>query len=162
MIQAINSIPGLRILGKPTMSVMAFDSPDFDIYLLGDEMDKRGWSLERQQMPPALHLVITPAHEAACDAIVKDLRAAAATLRKQKLRNGLNALQVRIAATLISILPSALVKKISARVSRTAEGDDEKAPGGTAVMYGMIGTMPDRANVNEFIADFLDQQTRVQ
>ena len=34
-----------------------------DVYELGDAMDARGWKLDRQMNPPALHVMVTPAHQ---------------------------------------------------------------------------------------------------
>jgi len=53
----------------------------FDIYALGDAMDARGWHLDRQQMPPALHAMITPAHAPHVAEFLTDLRAATEEVR---------------------------------------------------------------------------------
>jgi hypothetical protein len=44
------------------------------VYELGDALEVRGWKLDRQQNPPALHCMITPAHEAIADTLLADLR----------------------------------------------------------------------------------------
>lgn len=62
LIDGINNIPGLYILGRPDMSVFAFTSDKVDIFALGDIMDKKGWRLDRQQNPNSLHLMVTPVH----------------------------------------------------------------------------------------------------
>ncbi|MHB8919036.1 MAG: pyridoxal phosphate-dependent decarboxylase family protein, partial [Desulfocucumaceae bacterium] len=74
LMEGVNSIPGLYLLGQPDMSVFAFSSDTIDIYALGDAMDARGWHLDRQQKPPCLHLMVTPAHEKAADQFLSDLR----------------------------------------------------------------------------------------
>jgi glutamate/tyrosine decarboxylase-like PLP-dependent enzyme len=53
---------GLRILGEPDMSLFAFVSDELDIYALCDAMDERGWKLDRQQLPPSAHLMVSPGH----------------------------------------------------------------------------------------------------
>lgn len=78
--EGIAAIPGLRLLGKPSLSVFAFSSDTLDIYALGDAMEARGWKLDRQMMPPALHLMVTPAHAAVVEPFLADLRACAARL----------------------------------------------------------------------------------
>ena len=78
LMDGIRSIPGLRILGRPVMSVFAFTSDDFNIYALGEAMESRGWDLHRQQLPPSLHMVVTPAHERIVEPFLEDLRNAAA------------------------------------------------------------------------------------
>jgi glutamate/tyrosine decarboxylase-like PLP-dependent enzyme len=72
--EGIASISGLRIWGDPAMSVMAFGSDEFDIMAVGDVMDDRGWCLDRQTDPDALHLMVSPAHAKVVDALLEDLR----------------------------------------------------------------------------------------
>jgi sphinganine-1-phosphate aldolase len=81
MLDGIRAVPGLRILGQPVATIFAFTSEGFDVYALGDAMDARGWHLDRQQSPPALHAMITPAHAPHVDAFLADLRAAAEEVR---------------------------------------------------------------------------------
>lgn len=115
LIAGIRAIPGLRVLGAPQAGVFAFTSDSHNVYELGDAMEARGWKLDRQQKPPALHCMITPAHERVADVLLADLRDCA---------------------------------------SKLAAG--EPAPEGSAAMYGMIGTLPDRKEVDGFLLDFLD------
>ncbi len=72
----IRSIPGLRVWGEPVMSVMAFGSEELDIMALGDVMDDRGWCLDRQNGPDALHIMVSPEHARVADAFLGDLSAA--------------------------------------------------------------------------------------
>jgi sphinganine-1-phosphate aldolase len=67
---------GLQVIGEPVASVFAFGSPteDIDIMAVGDLMDDRGWGLDRQHGPDALHLMVSPAHERIVDEFLKDLR----------------------------------------------------------------------------------------
>lgn len=80
--EGIKTIPGLYVLGEPDMSVFAFGSDSLDVYALGDEMDVRGWYLDRQQLPPSLHLMITPAHAGIVDRFLTDLAEAVNGLRQ--------------------------------------------------------------------------------
>src|SRR3990172_12792383 len=83
LIGGINSILGLRVLGKPDMSVFAFASDTLDIYAVGDEMDARGWHPDRQQKPPSLHLMVTPAHKEIVQPFLTDLEKAAAGVSRE-------------------------------------------------------------------------------
>jgi sphinganine-1-phosphate aldolase len=74
----IEAIPELRVWGDPVMSVMAFGSDSIDIAAVGDVMDDRGWHLDRQTGPDALHLMVSPAHAGVADAFLADLREAVA------------------------------------------------------------------------------------
>jgi len=74
LINGIKSIDGMRIFGEPDMSVFAFDSEKVNIYALGDELQKKGYFLDRQQLPPALHLIVTANHQKYADEFLKDLK----------------------------------------------------------------------------------------
>jgi sphinganine-1-phosphate aldolase len=76
LIDGVNAIPGLEVRGKPDMSVFAFGSDSVDVYAVGDAMDERGWALDRLQMPPNLHMIVTPAHEPIIGPFLADLEAA--------------------------------------------------------------------------------------
>jgi len=117
LIDGINSIPGLYMLGQPDMSVFAFTSDKIDIYMLGDAMDARGWRLDRQQRPACLHMMVTPAHEKVADNFLSDLRECVLALK----------------------------------------GDCSPAPNGSAAMYGMMGTLPDRGLVEELVLNYMDE-----
>ena len=75
LLHGVAATPGLRVLGRPDLSVFAFASDAVDVYVLGEAMEKRGWKLDRQQRPPCLHLMVTPAHAAVVDDFLVDLRA---------------------------------------------------------------------------------------
>ncbi len=83
LIEGIQSIPGLKIVGKPDMSVFAYASEDpaLNIYVVGDIMEKKGWHVDRLQKPEALHAMVTPGHAAVAEQFIKDLRDAAVQAR---------------------------------------------------------------------------------
>ena len=55
------------------MTLFAFGADarasDLDIFAVGDAMDARGWCLDRQTDPDALHLMISPEHERIVDGV---------------------------------------------------------------------------------------------
>jgi sphinganine-1-phosphate aldolase len=75
----IEATPGLHIWGNPDASLLAFGSNDLDIMAVGDIMDDRGWHLDRQRNPAALHMMVTPNHATIVDQFLADLRDAAAS-----------------------------------------------------------------------------------
>jgi sphinganine-1-phosphate aldolase len=46
-------------------------------------MDAGGWHLDRLQRPPGLHMMITPAHAPLVEQILRDLREATETIRRE-------------------------------------------------------------------------------
>jgi glutamate/tyrosine decarboxylase-like PLP-dependent enzyme len=79
--EGIARTPGLRLLGRPAMSVFAFTSDEVDIFVVADQMESCGWHVDRQQGPSAIHLMITPAHEPVVGRYVADLERAVAYAR---------------------------------------------------------------------------------
>jgi glutamate/tyrosine decarboxylase-like PLP-dependent enzyme len=58
MQQAVLSHPSLRIMGQPSF-LFSFTSDDYDIYHVNDFLRTRGWRLNGQQYPNALHMAVT-------------------------------------------------------------------------------------------------------
>uniref|UniRef100_A0A915BA25 sphinganine-1-phosphate aldolase n=1 Tax=Parascaris univalens TaxID=6257 RepID=A0A915BA25_PARUN len=50
---------GLKLLGLPAVSVVAFQSENLNVYAIGDRMSKRGWHLNALQNPPGMHICVT-------------------------------------------------------------------------------------------------------
>jgi len=76
LIQGIESIEGLEIVGKPDMSLVAYRSTSkkIGIYAVGDQMEKRGWHIDRQQKPECLHAMVTPLHQEVMAQYLDDLK----------------------------------------------------------------------------------------
>ncbi|EDQ91203.1 uncharacterized protein MONBRDRAFT_14889 [Monosiga brevicollis MX1] len=74
--RAVGEIEGIKILGTPHMTGISIvsASPQINVLILGDMMEKRGWKLEMQQNPSSLHLSIMPHHVARVQDLVADLR----------------------------------------------------------------------------------------
>jgi hypothetical protein len=69
----------LRIIGNPSFC-FSFTSDVFDIYHVNDEMRTRGWRLNGQQYPNALHMAVTgpQTQSGVVEAWAEDLPAAVA------------------------------------------------------------------------------------
>lgn len=80
----IEAIDGLQMIGDPPATVQAFGSDRYDIMAIGDVMDDRGWHLDRQKDPDALHMMVSPEHERIVDAFLADLRDAVADHGKSR------------------------------------------------------------------------------
>jgi glutamate/tyrosine decarboxylase-like PLP-dependent enzyme len=79
----IRATPGLKVLGDPDVSLFAVGSDEFDIYVLSEALGARGWYPDRQQLPPSLHFMVTPAHAAIVDEFLGTLREAVAGVREK-------------------------------------------------------------------------------
>ncbi|MEZ5217140.1 MAG: aminotransferase class V-fold PLP-dependent enzyme [Ilumatobacteraceae bacterium] len=58
MQDAVRSHPELRLLGTPSF-LFAFTSDVFDVYHVNDALRARGWRMNGQQYPNALHMCVT-------------------------------------------------------------------------------------------------------
>jgi len=76
--RGIEAIEGLGIVGEPDMSVFAFASDRASAANIVERMAARGWRLNRQANPPAIHMIITPRHAAVVAPFLADLEAAVA------------------------------------------------------------------------------------
>ncbi len=76
LIKGIEAIEGLEIVGKPDMSLVAYrsSSKKISIYALGDQMEKKGWHIDRQQKPECLHAMVTPLHQEVMTQYLDDLK----------------------------------------------------------------------------------------
>ena len=79
----IEAIPGLKLLATPQGPLLAYGSadPQVNIFAVGDQMDARGWGVNRLQNPDGLHAMVTAQHLTVVDSYLSDLRAAVATAR---------------------------------------------------------------------------------
>ena len=55
---AVRTHSSLRIMGTPSF-LFSFTSDDFDVYLVNDLLRQRGWRLNGQQYPNAVHMAVT-------------------------------------------------------------------------------------------------------
>ncbi|MEW9549871.1 aspartate aminotransferase family protein [Nonomuraea sp. NPDC050783] len=83
----IAAIPGLRVLGEPESSLVAFAGDGIDVFVLADEARARGWFLQPQLsyagIPANLHITVTGVTLAGVDALLKVIAEAAAAARER-------------------------------------------------------------------------------
>jgi glutamate/tyrosine decarboxylase-like PLP-dependent enzyme len=74
LIDGVNAMPDAHVWGEPDMSVAAIGSREHDIFAAGDVLLQRGWHVDRQGGPPALHMMASPRHRLVVDEFLADLR----------------------------------------------------------------------------------------
>lgn len=114
----LSNVDGLKVLGDPRVSVLAFSSDKFDIYALNSKLKELGWNLNALQFPSAFHLCVTLMHtnNSVSASFVKDVK----SVTKQ------------------------LLSEPKGKLS------------GSAAIYGMAQTIPDRSLVAQICAQYLD------
>lgn len=150
--RGIEAIPGLHILGNPEMSVMAIAAKRLNVYEVGDEMEARGWHLDRQQFPPSLHMTVHWGHTAVADEFLQDLATSAAAAQRWTPRRFGHAL-LQAGVRQVARLPDSWLSRLTQAVAgRMGAGG---VPQRSAPMYGMMGTLPNRGDLRELVIDLV-------
>lgn len=74
LIAGVEAMDGVHVWGAPDMTVVALGSDEHDIFAVGDRLEERRWHFDRQDSPPALHLMASPRHLLVVDGFLSDLR----------------------------------------------------------------------------------------
>lgn len=152
---SVAEIPDVDIQGAPDMSVMALGSKTLDIYSVGDEMQMRGWHMDRQQNPAGLHLTVSFGHTLQLQRFLHDLRESVAIVRERG-----PGFMVRASTALVGGLAGILPEKVfSALMGAYSRVSGAGVPKRSAAMYGMMGSLPNRGDLDELVLDFLDKLT---
>ena len=79
----INAMPELRVLGDPKGPLLSYVSRDnaVNLFAVGDQMDARGWQINRRQFPDGLHAMVTAGHLQSVDQLLADLRESVAVVK---------------------------------------------------------------------------------
>ncbi|MEV4469883.1 aspartate aminotransferase family protein [Nonomuraea sp. NPDC049504] len=81
------AIPGLRVLGEPESSLVAFTGADVDVFVLADEARARGWFLQPQLsyagIPANLHITVTGVTLSGVEAMLKVIAESADAARER-------------------------------------------------------------------------------
>jgi glutamate/tyrosine decarboxylase-like PLP-dependent enzyme len=83
MRKGIEKMPELYVMGQPTGPLLGYGSsdPEVNMFAVGDQMQERGWSINRLQRPDGLHAMITASHLEVVDDYLCDLKHAVATVK---------------------------------------------------------------------------------
>lgn len=77
LMAGVSAVDGLRVLGPPEASLVAFGSDEVDLFVLADELTTRGWYVQPQfgfgALPPNLHLTVTAASAGQIQPFLADL-----------------------------------------------------------------------------------------
>uniref|UniRef100_A0A1I7YDU3 sphinganine-1-phosphate aldolase n=1 Tax=Steinernema glaseri TaxID=37863 RepID=A0A1I7YDU3_9BILA len=86
----VAQIPGLKAMGRTDVSVVAFQSDEFNIYAVSDKLNKLGWNLNTLQNPASIHFCLTynQASEEVVKEFVADLTKACDEVRSDPKKGG--------------------------------------------------------------------------
>ncbi|MCS7285649.1 MAG: aspartate aminotransferase family protein [Anaerolineae bacterium] len=141
LMDGINAIEGLRVLGKPDMCMFSFTSDTINVFQLADEMRRRGWYLQPQLSTPlsprSLHVSVTYGSIHAVEALLADLKEAVETVRKIPQPDP-QLVQAVATALMENPSPEAIARVLSGLGIKTTE-----LPGDTAFINEVLDTLPD-------------------
>ncbi|MFI6908541.1 pyridoxal phosphate-dependent decarboxylase family protein [Nonomuraea sp. NPDC050394] len=85
--EGLAAIAGLRVLGDPAGSLIAFTSSEIDVFVLADEARARGWFIQPQLsyagIPANLHITVTGATLKGVDAMLQVIAESAEAARER-------------------------------------------------------------------------------
>lgn len=154
LIEGINAIPELRVLGKPVMCMFSFASDTINVYQLADEMTKRGWYIQGQFSTPLtprnLHISINFGNAHSADALLKDLRECV-ELVKTKTSIDSDVIKAMVGAVLQSPDPEAAFGQLAASAGLTGT----ELPTEMAFINEVLDNLPD-ALCNVFLVNYFN------
>ncbi|MBP6660006.1 MAG: hypothetical protein KA174_04945, partial [Chitinophagales bacterium] len=146
-------IPDVYILGEPKTTLFAIASDSLDVFELADELAILGWTINRQQNPMSLHIILNAIHIGKGDLFINDLKSAIAITKKFSVNKLKNNLQIGAVKGLKKILND---KQFSSLTKKFAGGEnpDNKRK---AAMYGMMSELSGSGSLDELVLDYLDK-----
>jgi sphinganine-1-phosphate aldolase len=180
--EGIESIEGLKIIGRPDMTIMAFTSEKGDIYEIGDALSLKGWHLDRLQFPEALHLTVNKLNVGMENEFLDDLRQIVEEQVELRSRSRATRASLRLVGGLAGILPAGVFEGLARMAGKlmggepqdsgregtgrdgagreghtTAGGSRKKSRGGSqAALYGIHASFNNRGNVKKLVENLLD------
>ena len=142
LIAGIESIDGLRILGKPEMSLLAVASDEINLFRMADKMGEKGWYIQPQlsfgDAPENIHLSISPSNVKWIDEFLKDLRDCA-----EKTRGAPQSELVPMVVEAFSqIDPATINEEIFSQMMQMAGISSDSLPEGMAEINEVLNALP--------------------
>jgi sphinganine-1-phosphate aldolase len=54
LVAGLRGTSGVRVLGEPAVTLVAFTFDDADAFAVGEALGRRGWFVDQQKPPPSL------------------------------------------------------------------------------------------------------------
>ncbi len=153
LMEGVKAIDGLEILGNPEATVFAIASEKYDVHSIADEMAELGWYINRQQLPPSLHIFVTDIHVGKEQMFLNDLQQAVKKAGKFSWENLKKSVQVNTVKGLRKMLAPSYFNKLM----DMAKGGGDSGGNRKAAMYGMMGALKGSDKLEEIVVDFIDQ-----
>ena len=154
LIEGINSIDELQVLGEPIMSMFSFKSDGINVYQLADEMNKRGWYIQPQfstaLTPRNLYISVSHGTIRNVDSLLHDLRECAEIVRGMVPIDS-DAIRAMVGAALQSPDPETAFGQLAA----TAGLAGTELPSEMAFINEVLDALPDEL-CNIFLVNYFN------
>jgi len=154
LINGVNAIPELRVLGQPAMCMFSFTSDKINVYQLADEMGKRGWYIQGQFSTPLtprnLHISVSHGTIHNVDTLLKDLQECVEIV-KNKTPIDSDEIKAMVGAALQGPDPEAVFSQLAANVGLTGT----ELPTEMAFINEVLDALPDEL-CNAFLVNFFN------
>jgi len=87
LMREIAAMPGMRTFGDPQLGLFSYGSDEVNILAVFGQMLKRGWFSGIVTDPPAIQLMLSPAHAEVVEPYLADLRDSVAAVREAEAGN---------------------------------------------------------------------------
>jgi sphinganine-1-phosphate aldolase len=154
LIDGINAIPELEVLGQPAMCMFSFKSDAINVYQLADAMARRGWYIQGQFSTPLtprnLHLSVNYGTTHQANALLADLRACVEEVKAMDPIDS-EGIRAMVNAALQSPDPEAVFGQLAASAGLT--GTD--LPEQMAFINEVLDALPDKL-CNMFLVNYFN------
>ena len=154
LIDGVNSIEGLQVLGEPAMCMFSFKSDVINVYQLADEMHQRGWYIQGQFSTPLtprnLHISVNHGTIHNVEALLKNLRECVEIV-KLKTPLDSDAIRAMVAAAMQSPNAEAAFGQLAASAGLTGS----ELPSEMALINEVLDALPDEL-CNVFLVNYFN------
>jgi hypothetical protein len=125
----IAKIDGIKVIGSQHCTIVTWTSAqaDVDVYAVADQLEDRGWHVDRQQHPACVHLTVTANHLPVVDDYLRDLADAVVFVRAHpevKSRGNAAMYGMMAKVPLRAMVKSAALKVMESMYGKDGNRDD--------------------------------------
>jgi len=154
LMDGVNAIEGLQVLGNPAMCMFSFKSDVINVYQLADEMSTRGWYIQGQFSTPLtprnLHISVNHGTIHNVEALLQDLRECVVNV-KSKMPIDSDAIKSLVRAA----LESSDVETAFGQLATSAGLTGSELPSEMALINEVLDALPDDL-CNAFLVNYFN------
>lgn len=154
LMDSVNSIKDLQVLGEPAMCMFSFKSDTVNVYQLADEMSKRGWYIQGQFSTPLtprnLHISVNHGTVQNVDTLLQDLGECVEVVKSNPPIDS-DAIKAMVGAALQSPDPEAAFGQLAANIGLAGT----ELPTEMALINEVLDAMPDEL-CNVFLVNYFN------